>query len=96
MRKDDLNKDSDKNKTDKNGKLSKDKTKEDILNGKSEMDEMEMMKLLGLPISGFDSSKGKPGDDASKMSGARIKSRRQYRQYMNRRGGFNRPLSKSY
>ena len=79
-----------------NGKSSKDETKEDVLNGKNEMHEMEMMKLLGSSISSFDSSKGKPGDDASKMSGARIKSRRQYRQYMNRRGGFNRPLSKSY
>ncbi len=57
-----------------------------------EMDsgELEMMKLLGIPV-GFDSTKGKPvaGND---VSGIRAVTKRQPRQYMNRRGGFNRPL----
>ncbi|MFS8028225.1 putative U4/U6.U5 small nuclear ribonucleoprotein 27kDa protein [Helianthus anomalus] len=50
-------------------------------------DEIEMM---GIPV-GFDSTKGKPveGND---VSGIRAVTKRQPRQYMNRRGGFNRPL----
>lgn len=53
-------------------------------------DEIEMMKKLGIPV-GFDSTKGKqvPGAD---VSGVRAVTKRQPRQYMNRRGGFNRPL----
>lgn len=53
-------------------------------------DEVEMMKKLGIPM-GFDSTKGKqvPGAD---VSGIRAVTKRQPRQYMNRRGGFNRPL----
>lgn len=53
-------------------------------------DEIEMMKKLGIPV-GFDSTKGKPvmGND---VSGIRAVTKRQPRQYMNRRGGFNRPL----
>ena len=55
-----------------------------------EEDEMEMMEKLGIPV-GFDSTKGKhvPGAD---VSGVRAVTKRQPRQYMNRRGGFNRPL----
>ena len=53
-------------------------------------DEMEMMKKLGIPI-GFDSTKGKPVPGAD-VSGVRAVTKRQPRQYMNRRGGFNRPL----
>lgn len=58
-------------------------------NGMDE-DEMEMMKKLGIPI-GFDSTKGKPVPGAD-VSGVRAVTKRQPRQYMNRRGGFNRPL----
>jgi hypothetical protein len=48
------------------------------------------MAMMGLP-SGFDSSKGKkvPGTD---VSGVRVASQQQARQYMNRRGGYNRDL----
>jgi len=62
------------------------------------LDEEEMKRLsdLGLPVAGFETTKGAQGDDASVMSSSRLKSRRQYRQYMNRRGGFNRPLAQSY
>merc|ERR1712228_114469 len=77
----------------KNKKKSK-KSLEEL--AASNLSEAEMMKALGLPVSGFDSSKGKEADEASAMSGVRVKSKRQYRQYMNRRGGFNRPLSKSF
>lgn len=53
-------------------------------------EEMEMMKMMGIPI-GFDSTKGKHVPDAD-ISGVRAVTKRQPRQYMNRRGGFNRPL----
>ncbi|KAF6022324.1 hypothetical protein EB796_019361 [Bugula neritina] len=56
--------------------------------GKTE-DEIEMMKLMG--FGGFNSTKGKKveGNDAGAVH---VKLKRNYRQYMNRRGGFNRPL----
>lgn len=53
-------------------------------------DELEMMKMMGIPV-GFDSTKGKPVPGAD-VSGIRAVTKRQPRQYMNRRGGFNRPL----
>ncbi|XP_077220713.1 U4/U6.U5 small nuclear ribonucleoprotein [Tasmannia lanceolata] len=53
-------------------------------------DELEMMKTMGIPV-GFDSTKGKPVPGAN-VSGVRAVTKRQPRQYMNRRGGFNRPL----
>lgn len=48
-----------------------------------------MMKIMG--FGNFDSSKGKKvkGND---IYVANIPKKRRYRQYMNRRGGFNRPL----
>lgn len=53
-------------------------------------DEIEVMKKFGIPV-GFDSTKGKPvaGND---VGAVRKVTKRQPRQYMNRRGGFNRPL----
>ncbi len=60
------------------------------------MDEEEQMrKLLG--FEGFDSTKGKAVADnqttLARGSAAKNKARK-YRQYMNRKGGFNRPLDK--
>ncbi len=54
----------------------------------------EMMAKLGIPVN-FDTTKGKQveGND---ISGAKVKSQREYRQYMNRRGGFNRELDKEH
>lgn len=58
------------------------------MQGKTE-DEKEMMRVMG--FSGFDTTKGKkvpgnvPGD-------VHVIFKRKYRQYMNRKGGFNRPL----
>jgi hypothetical protein len=51
--------------------------------------ELEMVDL-GLPVA-FDSTKGRevPGNA---LGGAKVKPRRGYRQYMNRKGGFNKPL----
>lgn len=58
------------------------------LEGKSP-DEQEMMKAMG--FCGFDTTKGKKvdGNDAGEVH---VILKRKYRQYMNRKGGFNRPL----
>lgn len=52
--------------------------------------DMEQMQALGLPVQ-FDSTNGKRVGDAD-VSAARVVKKRRYRQYMNRPGGFNRPL----
>jgi U4/U6.U5 tri-snRNP-associated protein 3 len=58
-------------------------------------EEEQMQKLFG--FGGFASTKGKAVEDnqssASKGLAAKNKARK-YRQYMNRKGGFNRPLDK--
>lgn len=47
---------------------------------------------MGIPFA-FDTTAGKEvEDEAAKLSGTRTKSLRTARQYMNRKGGFNRPL----
>lgn len=58
------------------------------LAGKSP-EEQEMMKAMG--FCGFDTTKGKKvdGNDAGEVH---VILKRKYRQYMNRKGGFNRPL----
>ncbi|SAM05625.1 hypothetical protein [Absidia glauca] len=52
-------------------------------------EETKMAKLMG--FGGFDTTKNKkvPGADVSAVN---VKKPMKYRQYMNRRGGFNRPL----
>lgn len=58
-------------------------------------DEEEMNRLLG--FGGFGSTKGKQVIDNAEgaaAGGAARHKERKYRQYMNRKGGFNRPLSK--
>lgn len=52
-----------------------------------------MQALMG--FGGFDSTKGKAVDENVQgvaAGGVRKENKREYRQYMNRRGGFNRPL----
>lgn len=69
----------------------------EVTNSDGEVDETDesMMELLG--FSGFATTKGQQVDDnvkgASAGTAAKHK-KRVYRQYMNRRGGFNRPLQK--
>ncbi|KAN0061858.1 hypothetical protein ACQY0O_005852 [Thecaphora frezii] len=53
--------------------------------------EEDMMKMLG--FGGFGTTKGKKVA-ANEAGAAEIKKERTWRQYMNRRGGFNRPLDK--
>lgn len=55
-------------------------------------EELRMMQAMGIPFT-FDTTQGRHVDDESvNVSGIKIKSKRTARQYMNRRGGFNRPL----
>ncbi|XP_077550936.1 uncharacterized protein LOC144164312 isoform X1 [Haemaphysalis longicornis] len=58
------------------------------LEGKTE-EEKEMMKLMG--FGSFDSSKGKH-IAGNNVGAVHVIHKRKYRQYMNRKGGFNRPL----
>lgn len=55
-------------------------------------DEVQMMGMMGIPF-GFLSTQGQHVDDEASNAGAvKAKEKRRARQYMNRRGGFNRPL----
>lgn len=57
--------------------------------GSQSVDEQEMAKLMG--FSGFSSTKGKKVD-GNDVGEVHVILKRKYRQYMNRKGGFNRPL----
>jgi U4/U6.U5 tri-snRNP-associated protein 3 len=62
-----------------------------------EMDEEEQMRALLGFTSGFGSTKGQKVEDnhTTSAKGAASKNKaRKYRQYMNRKHGFNRPLDK--
>ncbi|XP_075989304.1 U4/U6.U5 small nuclear ribonucleoprotein 27 kDa protein yantar [Anticarsia gemmatalis] len=52
-------------------------------------EEQEMLKIMG--FCGFDSTKGKKVED-NVEGDVHVVLKRKYRQYMNRKGGFNRPL----
>lgn len=54
------------------------------------LEDEQMAKLMG--FSAFDTSKNKHVDGSCNASGTHKVPKRKYRQYMNRRGGFNRPL----
>nr|ACO15659.1 U4/U6.U5 tri-snRNP-associated protein 3 [Caligus clemensi] len=56
--------------------------------GKS-TEELELMKTMG--FSGFESTKNKKVK-GNQVGGVHVVMKRKYRQYMNRKGGFNRPL----
>ncbi|KAK3094592.1 hypothetical protein FSP39_003737 [Pinctada imbricata] len=70
------------------GSHQRPKVKEEDLKDLPE-EEAEMIRLMG--FGSFDTTKGKKveGND---IYCANIPKKRRYRQYMNRRGGFNRPL----
>eukprot|EP00434_Breviolum_minutum_P005396 symbB.v1.2.004758.t1/scaffold242.1/size254583/5 len=60
----------------------------------TDMPEDQMLsKMMG--FSAFDSSKGRD-HSTSDLSDVKRATKRQYRQYMNRRGGFNRPLDAAF
>ncbi|KAK7014978.1 U4/U6.U5 small nuclear ribonucleoprotein [Favolaschia claudopus] len=56
-----------------------------------EDDEASMMAMMGM--SGFGTTKGRH-IEGNQEGAASVKKQRTWRQYMNRRGGFNRPLDK--
>ncbi|XP_037632719.1 U4/U6.U5 small nuclear ribonucleoprotein 27 kDa protein isoform X1 [Sebastes umbrosus] len=62
---------------------------EEDMEGKTE-EEIEMMKLMG--FGSFNTSKGRKTDGSVNAFAINVSMKRKYRQYMNRKGGFNRPL----
>mmetsp|Transcript_104847 Transcript_104847/g.272826 ORF Transcript_104847/g.272826 Transcript_104847/m.272826 type:complete len:158 (+) Transcript_104847:76-549(+) len=76
------------------GKSSEDEEemKEFLLSTDMPEDQM-LVKMMG--FSAFDSSKGRD-HSTSDLSDVKRATKRQYRQYMNRRGGFNRPLDAAF
>lgn len=64
------------------------KITEEDLRGKT-AEEQEMMKIMG--FCNFDSTQGKEVD-GNNVGDVHVILKRKYRQYMNRKGGFNRPL----
>ncbi|KAG7490365.1 U4 small nuclear ribonucleoprotein 27 kDa [Solea senegalensis] len=62
---------------------------EEDMQGKTE-EEIEMMKTMG--FGSFDTTKGKKTDGSVNAYAINVSMKRKYRQYMNRKGGFNRPL----
>lgn len=59
------------------------------MQGKTE-EEIEMMKVMG--FGSFDTTKGRKSDGSANAHAVNVTMKRKYRQYMNRKGGFNRPL----
>ncbi|KAG7280922.1 hypothetical protein CRUP_009209 [Coryphaenoides rupestris] len=59
------------------------------MQGKTE-EEIEMMKTMG--FGAFDTTKGKKTSGSVNAHATNVSQKRKYRQYMNRKGGFNRPL----
>uniref|UniRef100_A0A6I8MZP8 U4/U6.U5 small nuclear ribonucleoprotein 27 kDa protein n=1 Tax=Ornithorhynchus anatinus TaxID=9258 RepID=A0A6I8MZP8_ORNAN len=73
----------------KDGKGKERQITEEDLEGKTE-EEIEMMKLMG--FASFDTTKGKKVGGSVNAYAINVSQKRKYRQYMNRKGGFNRPL----
>ncbi|XP_038654332.1 U4/U6.U5 small nuclear ribonucleoprotein 27 kDa protein-like [Scyliorhinus canicula] len=59
------------------------------MEGKTEA-EIELLKVMGFDA--FDTTKGKKLDGSVNAYAVNVQQKRKYRQYMNRKGGFNRPL----
>lgn len=63
-----------------------------LLDAPLTQEEIQMMQAMGVPFT-FDSTQGRHvEDERANISGYKVKSTRSARQFMNRRGGFNRPL----
>ncbi|KAJ8025664.1 U4/U6.U5 small nuclear ribonucleoprotein 27 kDa protein [Holothuria leucospilota] len=79
----------DKPETSQNVPVERKELDKETLQGLTDEDQ-EMYKIMGFV--NFDTTKGKKTDSSTNMSDSQILEKRKYRQYMNRRGGFNRPL----
>ena len=83
-------KNQDSNNQRKNNNNTKEEDEQEL-----EGEQKKMMEMMG--FGGFGTTKGKAVEDnhSSAARGAASKNKgRKYRQYMNRKGGFNRPLDK--
>ena len=66
--------------------------KEVALDAELSAEEIQMMMAMGIPF-GFDTTQGKHVDDKASNQGAvKVATKRSARQYMNRKGGFNKAL----
>ncbi|KAJ1196477.1 hypothetical protein NDU88_000348 [Pleurodeles waltl] len=70
-------------------KPAKKELTEEDLEGRTE-EEIEMIKIMG--FAEFDSTKGRKVEGSVNAYAINVSQKRKYRQYMNRKGGFNRPL----
>ncbi|XP_043546815.1 U4/U6.U5 small nuclear ribonucleoprotein 27 kDa protein-like [Chiloscyllium plagiosum] len=59
------------------------------MEGKTE-EEIELLRVMGFDA--FDTTKGKKLEGSVNAYAVNVQQKRKYRQYMNRKGGFNRPL----
>lgn len=55
-------------------------------------EEQDLMEKMG--FSSFNTTKGKKVPGNNQIGAVHVVKKRRYRQYMNRKGGFNRPLDK--
>lgn len=88
---------TDLNKTSDYERVNKDMNKYEAEEGEEdlgELSETELMKKI-IGITQFDTTENKCHKDTD-VFGVNKRTKRKYRQYMNRRGGFNRPLSPTY
>jgi U4/U6.U5 tri-snRNP-associated protein 3 len=58
-----------------------------------EEDAVDMSAMMG--FAGFGTTSGQHVEGNEEAGGADVKKRRKWRQYMNRQGGFNRPLDQA-
>ncbi|ORM41207.1 U4/U6.U5 small nuclear ribonucleoprotein 27 kDa protein [Babesia sp. Xinjiang] len=75
--------------------FGRDREEEVTVNTEREPLDEESLLLKSMGFTEFSTTKNKQHLDTD-VSGVAQRSKRQYRQYMNRRGGFNRPLSPTY
>ncbi|KNG78752.1 hypothetical protein PFMG_04918, partial [Plasmodium falciparum IGH-CR14] len=94
---DNKNKNQNQDKNQSQDKYQNEEKNNDILNDNilnEELSEGEMIKRI-MGISEFSTTYNKC-HKSTDISGINKRTKRKYRQYMNRRGGFNRPLSPTF
>ena len=71
--------------------LREERNEKNLLQGMPNEEE-EMMKMMGMGEFGTTKNKQVKTNKGKETTGKNIPIERKYRQYMNRKGGFNRPL----
>lgn len=74
-------------------KRRKDSKNVEDLSLQGSKEEQDMIKRV-MGFSNFDTTKGKMVPGNAQVGSVHVVKKRRYRQYMNRKGGFNRPLDK--